>query len=165
MAVADGALADTLARPIRDLRISVTDRCQFRCAYCMPREVFGRDYAFLPREQLLTFEELTRVARIFADLGVRKLRLTGGEPLLRRDLDQLVAMLAGIVGIQDIALTTNGALLAQKATTLAAAGLRRVTSAWTLLTTRSSWLSTTPGSLSRGCWTPSPRRPPQAWRR
>jgi GTP 3',8-cyclase len=127
MAVADGALADTLARPIRDLRISVTDRCQFRCAFCMPREVFGRDYAFLPRDQLLTFEELARVARIFADLGVRKLRLTGGEPLLRRDLDQLVAMLAGIVGIGDIALTTNGALLASKATALAAAGLRRVT--------------------------------------
>ncbi len=127
MAVAGGALADTLARPLRDLRISVTDRCQFRCTYCMPREVFGRDYAFLPREQLLTFEELTRVARIFAGLGVRKLRLTGGEPLLRRDLDRLVAMLAGIGGIQDIALTTNGALLAGKAPALAAAGLRRVT--------------------------------------
>src|SRR5260370_11916073 len=110
MAVADGALADTLARPIRDLRISVTDRCQFRCTYCMPREVFGRDYAFLPREQLLTFEELTRVARIFADLGVRQLRLTRGGPLLRRDLDQLVAMLAGIAGIGALALTTHVAL-------------------------------------------------------
>src|SRR5258708_26622056 len=107
MAVADGALADTLARPIPHLRISVTDRCQFRCTYCMPREVFGRDYAFLPREQLLTFEELTRLARIFGGLGVRKLRLTGGEPLLRRDLDKLVAMLASIDGIHDIALTTN----------------------------------------------------------
>jgi GTP 3',8-cyclase len=127
MAAIDKPPADTLARPIRDLRISVTDRCQFRCTYCMPREVFGRDYAFLPREQLLTFEELARVARIFADLGVRKLRLTGGEPLLRRDLDKLVAMLASIDGIQDIALTTNGALLATKATALAAAGLRRVT--------------------------------------
>src|SRR6266702_4202147 len=115
MAVADGALADTLARPIRDLRVSVTDRCQFRCTYC------------LPRDQLLTFEELTRVARIFAGLGVRKLRLTGGEPLLRRDLEKLVAMLAGIGGITDIALTTNGALLASKAPALAAAGLRRVT--------------------------------------
>src|SRR5258707_4068058 len=125
MASAELPLADTLARPLRDLRISVTDRCQFRCTYCMPREVFGRDYAFLPRGQLLTFEELTRVTRIFADLGVRKLRLTGGEPLLRRDLDQLVAMLAGIAGIGDIALTTNGALLASKATALAAAGLRR----------------------------------------
>jgi GTP 3',8-cyclase len=127
MAVGDVPVADTLARPVRDLRISVTDRCQFRCTYCMPREVFGRDFAFLPRDQLLTFEELTRVARIFAGLGVRKLRLTGGEPLLRRDLDKLVAMLAGVRGIEDIALTTNGALLAGKATALAAAGLRRVT--------------------------------------
>jgi cyclic pyranopterin phosphate synthase len=127
MAVADVPLADTLARPLRDLRISVTDRCQFRCTYCMPREVFGRDFVFLPREQLLTFEELIRLARIFAGLGVRKLRLTGGEPLLRRDLEKLVAMLAGIGGIQDIALTTNGALLAGKAQALVAAGLRRVT--------------------------------------
>src|SRR5215470_10046575 len=127
MALDELQVADTLARPLRDLRISVTDRCQFRCTYCMPREVFGRDYAFLPREQLLTFEELTRVARIFAGLGVRKLRLTGGEPPLRRDLDKLVAMLAGIGGIEDIALTTNGALLASKAMALAAAGLRRVT--------------------------------------
>jgi cyclic pyranopterin phosphate synthase len=127
MAMADVPLADTLGRPVRDLRISVTDRCQFRCTYCMPREVFGRDFVFLPREQLLNFEELTRLARIFASLGVRKLRLTGGEPLLRRDLDKLVAMLAGIGGIQDIALTTNGALLAGKAKALAGAGLRRVT--------------------------------------
>src|SRR5258707_9544798 len=127
MAFPELPLADTLARPLRDLRISVTDRCQFRCTYCMPREVFGRDFVFLPREQLLTFEELTRLARIFAGLGVRKLRLTGGEPLLRRDLDKLVAMLARVGGIQDIALTTNGALLAGKAETLAAAGLRRGT--------------------------------------
>ena len=127
MAFAGLPLADTLARPLRDLRISVTDRCQFRCTYCMPREVFGRDFAFLPRDVLLTFEELTRLGRIFAGLGVRKLRLTGGEPLLRRDLERLIAMLAGIDGIQDIALTTNGALLARKARTLAAAGLRRVT--------------------------------------
>src|SRR6266853_6416030 len=127
MAIAELPLADTLARPLRDLRISVTDRCQFRCTYCMPREVFGRDFAFLPREQLLTFEELARLARVFAGLGVRKLRLTGGEPLLRRDLDKLVAMLAAVDGVQDIALTTNGALLAGKATALAAAGLRRVT--------------------------------------
>ncbi len=127
MAIAELPLADTLARPLRDLRISVTDRCQFRCTYCMPREVFGRDFVFLPREQLLTFEELTRLARVFAGLGVRKLRLTSGGPLLRRDLEKLVAMLAGIGGIQDIALTTNGALLAGKAQTLAAAGLRRVT--------------------------------------
>jgi cyclic pyranopterin phosphate synthase len=120
-------LADTLARPLRDLRISVTDRCQFRCTYCMPREVFGRDFVFLPRTQLLTFEEMTRLAQVFTGLGVRKLRLTGGEPLLRRDLEKLVAMLAGIGGIQDIALTTNGALLAGKVRALAAAGLRRVT--------------------------------------
>jgi cyclic pyranopterin phosphate synthase len=121
------APADKLARGMRDLRISVTDRCQFRCTYCMPREVFGRDFAFLPREELLTFEELTRLARVFASLGVRKLRLTGGEPLLRRDLERLIAMLAAIDGIQDIALTTNGALLARKAQVMAAAGLRRVT--------------------------------------
>jgi cyclic pyranopterin phosphate synthase len=127
MAIAELPLADTLARPLRDLRISVTDRCQFRCTYCMPREVFGRDFVFLPREQLLTFEELTRLARVFAGLGVRKLRLTGGEPLLRRDVEKLVTMLAGIGGIQDIALTTNGVLLAGKAKALAAAGLRRVT--------------------------------------
>jgi cyclic pyranopterin phosphate synthase len=127
IAFAELPLADTLARPLRDLRISVTDRCQFRCTYCMPREVFGRDYAFLPRAELLTFEELTRLARIFESLGVRKLRLTGGEPLLRRDLERLIAMLAAIAGITDIALTTNGALLAGKARALAAAGLRRVT--------------------------------------
>src|SRR5712691_10708556 len=127
MASAELPLADTLARPLRDLRISVTDRCQFRYTYCMPREVFGRDFAFLPREQLLTFEELTRLAQVFASLGVRKLRLTGGEPLLRRDVERLVAMLAAIDGVQDIALTTNGALLAGKARALAAAGLGRVT--------------------------------------
>ncbi len=127
IAIAGLPLADTLARPLRDLRISVTDRCQFRCTYCMPREVFGRDFAFLPRAELLTFEELTRLGRVFASLGVRKLRLTGGEPLLRRDVERLVAMLAGIGGIQDIALTTNGALLGRKARALAAAGLRRVT--------------------------------------
>src|SRR6516225_8835954 len=127
MAFAELPLADTLARPVRDLRISVTDRCQFRCTYCMPREMFGRDFVFLPRGQLLTFEELTRLARIFAGLGVRKLRLTGGEPLLRRDLDKLVAMLAAIGGIGDIAMTTNGALLAAKAQALKAAGLARVT--------------------------------------
>jgi sulfatase maturation enzyme AslB (radical SAM superfamily) len=100
MASAEFPLSDRLARPLRDLRISVTDRCQFRCTYCMPREVFGPDFAFLPRAELLTFEELARLARVFASLGVRKLRLTGGEPLLRRDLERLIAMLAGIGGIQ-----------------------------------------------------------------
>src|SRR5262245_16076244 len=124
MTMPEAPVADTLARPLRDLRISVTDRCQFRCTYGMPREVFGRGLVLLPREQLLTFEELARLARIFTGLGVRKLRLTGGEPLLRRDLDKLVAMLAAIDGVQDIALTTNGALLARNAAALAAAGLR-----------------------------------------
>src|SRR5207253_8772485 len=127
MAIADVPLADTLARPLRDLRISVTDRCQFRCTYCMPREVFGRDFAFLPRRELLSFEELARLAQVFAGLGVRKLRLTGREPLLRRDLERLVAMLAAIDGVDDIALTTNGTLLAAKARQLKEAGLRRVT--------------------------------------
>jgi GTP 3',8-cyclase len=117
---------DTLGRPLRDLRISVTDRCNFRCVYCMPKEVFGRDYAFLPRAELLTFEEIERVARVFVGLGVRKLRLTGGEPLLRRELERLVELLAGI-GDVDLALTTNGAALAAKAEALAGAGLDRVT--------------------------------------
>jgi GTP 3',8-cyclase len=120
-------VTDTLQRPLRDLRISVTDRCDFRCVYCMPKEVFGRDFEFLRRSQLLTFEEIARLARLFASAGVRKLRLTGGEPLLRRDLERLVEMLAAIDGIEDIALTTNGSLLARKAAVLRDAGLRRVT--------------------------------------
>jgi cyclic pyranopterin phosphate synthase len=120
------SLTDTLGRPLRDLRISVTDRCNFRCVYCMPSEVFGRDYRFLPRRDLLTFEEIERAARVFADLGVQKLRLTGGEPLLRRDVEELIARLAGI-GDLDLTLTTNAALLAQKAGALADAGLTRVT--------------------------------------
>ena len=91
-----GPLADTRGRPLRDLRISVTDRCNFRCVYCMPKDVFGRDYPFLPHDELLTFEEITRVARVFVGLGVRKVRLTGGEPLLRRKLERLVEMLRGI---------------------------------------------------------------------
>jgi cyclic pyranopterin phosphate synthase len=118
---------DSRSRPLRDLRISVTDRCNFRCTYCMPKEIFGRDFAFLPREQLLTFEEITRLTRTFACQGVSKVRLTGGEPLLRRDLEQLVAMLAGIDEITDVALTTNGSALAGKAKTLKDAGLTRVT--------------------------------------
>ena len=112
---------------MRDLRISVTDRCNFRCTYCMPREVYGRDYAFLPRAELLTFEEITRLARVFAGLGVHKLRLTGGEPLLRRDLDQLVTMLSQIHGVDDVTLTTNGSVLARHAQRLADAGLKRIT--------------------------------------
>jgi cyclic pyranopterin phosphate synthase len=121
-----GAL-DSLGRPLRDLRISVTDRCNFRCVYCMPKEVFGRDYAFLPREELLTFEEVERLARAFVELGVRKVRLTGGEPLVRRDLELLVAKLAEIDGLTDIAMTTNGALLARHADSLKQVGLTRVT--------------------------------------
>jgi cyclic pyranopterin phosphate synthase len=119
-------LTDTLQRPLRDLRVSVTDRCNFRCVYCMPKEVFGRDYQFLGRDKLLTFEEIARLARIFASLGVKKVRITGGEPLLRRDLERLVAMLAPIPGL-DLTMTTNGSLLAEKARALRDAGLRRVT--------------------------------------
>jgi cyclic pyranopterin phosphate synthase len=116
---------DTLGRPIRDLRISVTDRCNFRCAYCMPKTVFGHDYRFMDRKELLTFEELERVARVFAGLGVEKIRLTGGEPLLRKELERLVERLATIDGLE-LTLTTNASLLAKKAAALRAAGLRRV---------------------------------------
>jgi len=119
-------LIDTLNRPLRDLRISVTDRCNFRCVYCMPKEIFGPDYQYLHRDQVLTFEEITRLARIFVDHGVRKIRLTGGEPLVRRDLHLLVKMLAEIPNL-DLTLTTNGALLARQAQALKDAGLRRVT--------------------------------------
>ncbi len=119
-------LVDRLGRPIRDLRISVTDRCNFRCVYCMPKEVFGRDYPFLPRAELLTFEEIERLARTFAGLGVEKIRITGGEPLLRRDLETLLGMLAAVPGV-DLTLTTNGALLARKAQALKDAGLNRIT--------------------------------------
>src|SRR3990172_2329750 len=119
-------LTDRLQRPLRDLRISVTDRCNFRCVYCMPKEVFGRDYRFLGRDKLLTFEETARLARIFASLGVQKVRITGGEPLLRRELESLIAMLARIPEL-DLTLTTNGSLLTEKATALKESGLRRVT--------------------------------------
>jgi GTP 3',8-cyclase len=119
-------LLDTLQRPLRDLRISVTDRCNFRCVYCMPKEVFGPDHQFLERNQILTFEEITRLARIFAGHGVRKVRLTGGEPLVRRDVPLLVEMLAQIPDL-DLTLTTNGSLLARQAPALKAAGLKRVT--------------------------------------
>lgn len=118
---------DALDRPLRDLRISVTDRCNFRCTYCMPAEVFGPDYPFLKREQLLSFEEITEIATMFASLGVKKLRLTGGEPLVRKDLYRLIEALNRIDGIEDIALTTNGVLLPQEAERLRAAGLHRVT--------------------------------------
>jgi len=120
-------LVDTLGRPLHDLRISVTDRCNFRCTYCMPKEVFGREYEFLARELLLSFEEIETVARAFVRAGARKLRLTGGEPLLRKDIEDLVALLARIPGVEDLTLTTNGSLLARKAEALKAAGLNRVT--------------------------------------
>src|SRR5215216_4418568 len=121
-------VTDTLGRPLRDLRISVTDRCNFRCVYCMPREVFGRDYVFLERAELLTFEEIERLARILVgDHGVTKIRLTGGEPLVRRELERLVEQLARIPGLGDLAMTTNGSVLARKARALTDAGLRRIT--------------------------------------
>jgi len=123
---AAGPLADTRGREVRDLRISVTDRCNFRCTYCMPREVFDKDYPFLPRTELLSFEEITRIARIFAARGVRKLRITGGEPLLRKNVDELIEQLAAIPGVE-ITLTTNGVLLPRMAHRLKAAGLHRVT--------------------------------------
>jgi cyclic pyranopterin phosphate synthase len=124
-------LSDMLGRALRDLRISVTDRCNFRCVYCMPKEIFGRDYAFLPRSEVLTFEEIERLARVFAGLGVEKLRITGGEPLVRRELPVLVAMLAAVRTPDgrplDLTLTTNGSALRALARPLAEAGLRRVT--------------------------------------
>ena len=126
-----GLLSDTLARPLRDLRISVTDRCNFRCSYCMPSEVFNKDYAFLPQTSLLSFEEITRLTKIFVAHGVEKIRLTGGEPLLRKHLEVLIEMLAKLVTPEgkplDITLTTNASLLAKKAQALKDAGLQRVT--------------------------------------
>ena len=124
----ENTVLDAMQRPLRDLRISVTDRCTFRCTYCMPKEIFGRDYVFLARDELLSFEEITRLTRVFVKLGVRKVRLTGGEPTLRRDFDKLVGMLADIDGLEDIAMTTNGSLLTlDKAMALKAAGLTRAT--------------------------------------
>jgi cyclic pyranopterin phosphate synthase len=129
--LASGLTADSLGRPLRDLRISVTDRCNFRCSYCMPKEVFDKDYAYLPHSALLSFEEITRIARQFVALGVQKIRLTGGEPLLRKNLESLIAQLAALRTTEgaplDITLTTNGSLLARKAKALKAAGLQRVT--------------------------------------
>ncbi|MFN5348653.1 MAG: GTP 3',8-cyclase MoaA [Polaromonas sp.] len=128
---AAGLLSDSLARPLRDLRISVTDRCNFRCSYCMPSEVFNKDYAFLPQSSLLSFEEIARLARIFVAHGVEKIRLTGGEPLLRKNLEVLIEMLASMTTVAgkplDITLTTNASLLAKKAQSLKDAGLQRVT--------------------------------------
>ena len=120
-------ITDTFGRPLRDLRISVTDRCNFRCPYCMPAEVFGESYQFLPKEEILSFEEIHRLARISVELGVNKVRITGGEPLLRNELHVLIAMLAQVPGLDDLTLTTNGYLLPQQAQRLKNAGLRRVT--------------------------------------
>ncbi|NDJ87400.1 MAG: GTP 3',8-cyclase MoaA [Chloroflexi bacterium] len=120
-------ITDRLDRPLRDLRISVTDRCNFRCPYCMPEEIFGERFQFLSRTEILSFEEITRLAQIMVRLGVRKLRLTGGEPLLRQDIEHLVEMLAAIEDVQDLAMTTNGYLLPQKAAALKSAGLHRLT--------------------------------------
>ncbi len=122
-----GEVTDTLSRPLRDLRISVIDRCNYRCPYCMPADIYGEDYAFLPRRHWLTAGELKRVAGVFMQLGVTKLRLTGGEPLLRRDIVDIVAKLSSLSGLDDLALTTNGTRLAERARDLHAAGLRRVT--------------------------------------
>ncbi len=128
---ATGVVSDQLGRALRDLRISVTDRCNFRCNYCMPKEVFGKDHPFLPHSALLTFEEITRIARQFVAHGVRKIRLTGGEPLLRKNIEALIEQLAGLRTVDgeplDLTLTTNGSLLARKAKALKAAGLHRVT--------------------------------------
>lgn len=119
-------IQDLHNRPLRDLRISVTDRCNFRCQYCMPAEVFGPDFAFLPSDKILSFEEIERLVRIFVTLGVRKIRITGGEPLLRRDLTKLITRINAIEGVEDIALTTNGTLLKKYAHALAEAGVKRV---------------------------------------
>jgi GTP 3',8-cyclase len=126
VSVLKSGVTDTMGRPIRDLRISVADRCNFRCIYCMPKEIFGSDYQFLDRKELLTFEEIERIARIFVGHGVQKIRLTGGEPLVRRNLELLIESLARIPGL-DLTLTTNGSMLARKAQALKDAGLNRVT--------------------------------------
>ncbi|WP_078429257.1 GTP 3',8-cyclase MoaA [Alkalihalobacterium alkalinitrilicum] len=120
-------IVDLFGRPLRDIRISVTDQCNFRCQYCMPAEIFGPDYEFLPKERLLSFEELTRLTRIFALLGVKKVRITGGEPLMRKDLPLLIKMIKDVDGISEIAMTTNGVFLAKYAQALKDAGLNRVT--------------------------------------
>ncbi|MCZ6633502.1 MAG: GTP 3',8-cyclase MoaA, partial [bacterium] len=121
------SLTDTRNRPLKDLRISVTDRCNFRCPYCMPTEIFGESYKFLPREEILTFEEINRLSRLFVEAGVNKIRVTGGEPLLRRNLDTLIAQLSQIPDLQDLTLTTNGYLLSDQAQALKDAGLHRIT--------------------------------------
>ena len=120
-------ITDALGRPIQDLRISVTDRCNYRCTYCMPAEIYGERYHFLPREEVLSYEEITRLTRIFVSIGVKKVRLTGGEPLVRLGIHELITRLNDIPGIDDLTLTTNGYLLADQAEALKKAGLARVT--------------------------------------
>jgi GTP 3',8-cyclase len=120
------SIMDKFGRPLQDLRISVTDRCNFRCTYCMPKEIFGKDYPFLPKSQLLSFEEIERIAKSFVNLGVKKIRLTGGEPLLRRNLPELISRLSAIEGLKDIGLTTNATLLEKMAEKLKEAGLKRI---------------------------------------
>ena len=121
-------VTDTFGRAMHDLRVSVTDRCNFRCVYCMPKEVFGSDYQFLPHKDILTYEEITRIVRVFVSCGVKKVRLTGGEPLLRREIERLIEMLADVPGLDDLTLTTNGSpLTKEKASALQRAGLRRLT--------------------------------------
>jgi cyclic pyranopterin phosphate synthase len=127
MTVSKAKVLDALERPLRDLRISVTDKCNFRCPYCMPAEIFGPDYSFLPKDKLLSFEEITRLTHIFTSIGVEKIRITGGEPLMRRNLAQLIGMIAKVEGVDDIAMTTNGSLLAKYVQELKDAGLQRVT--------------------------------------
>ncbi|MDN5637198.1 MAG: radical SAM protein, partial [Staphylococcus equorum] len=119
-------ITDKLGRPIRDLRLSVTDRCNFRCDYCMPKEIFGDDFVFLPKDELLTFDEMVRISKVYTQLGVKKIRITGGEPLLRRDLYKLIYELNQIDGVEDIGLTTNGLLLKKHGQKLYDAGLRRI---------------------------------------
>ena len=132
------SIQDLFNRPLRDLRISVTDRCNFRCTYCMPAEIFGESYQFLPKDEILSFEEIARLARVFVGLGVNKLRITGGEPLLRTDLPQLIAMLSGIDPAVDLTLTTNAYLLPQQARALKDADCSALLSAWTRWTTKYS---------------------------
>lgn len=129
-------IKDKLGRPIRDLRLSVTDRCNFRCDYCMPKEVFGDDFVFLPKNELLTFDEMARIAKVYAELGVKKIRITGGEPLMRRDLDVLIAKLNQIDGIEDIGLTTNGLLLKSMDKSYMMLGYAELMSVWMLLMIR-----------------------------
>ena len=149
-----GSPRDLFSRPLRDLRISVTDRCNFRCPYCMPAEIYGERYEFLPRPEILTFEEIERLARLFVELGVEKIRLTGGEPLLRSSLPELLRGLAAIDGLRDVTLTTNGVLLAEKAEALKAAGLKRITVSVDSLDpevfARMSGRSTGPGPVLEG---------------